>query len=208
MGNIGTKTKSLIFYFLAGIAKIIYLLYTATIETRTVIINSKYRPRELPENFNAIYAFWHSKLFMIMPMGKNARIGVLTLLDWKNFFYDKLCRLFGYHTIPLTNDSIAARKLKELIDDGFSVGLAVDGPRGPSGVVRPGTVYLAKKTKRPIITIDIKFDNSIRLWRRWDKFEIPLPFTKTIITLGEPIYVDGKSVEEVTSELKKKLGDH
>jgi hypothetical protein len=207
MGNIGLKIKLVSFYLLAGIAKIIYLLYAATIELRMVTVNSKYHPRKLPADFNVIYAFWHSKLFMIMPLGRNSRMGVVTLLDWKNFFYDKLCKVFGYRTIPLTSDPDVARKLKRMIEDGLSIGLAVDGPRGPSGVARHGAAYLAKKTKRPIISVDIKFDKSIRLRGRWDKLEIPFPFTGATLTFGEPIYCDGRSIKEVTDELKMKLGD-
>jgi hypothetical protein len=75
------------------------------------------------------------------------------------------------------------------------------------GVVRPGAAYLAKKTKRPIISVDIKFDKSVRLWKRWDKLEIPLPFTRATLTFGEPIYSDGRSIEEVSDALRMKLGD-
>ncbi|MFA5144914.1 MAG: hypothetical protein WC723_02795 [Candidatus Omnitrophota bacterium] len=207
LGNIGIKIRVFIFYSLAGIAKIIYLLYVATIEPRTVTINPKYHPRGIPTEFNAIYVYWHSKLFMIMPMCRNSRLVGLTLLDWKNFFYDKLCRVFGYYTIPLTSDASAARKLKQMADDGFNIALAVDGPRGPLGVVRPGAAYLAQKTKRPIISANIKFDKSIRLWRRWDKLEIPFPFSRATLTFGEPIYPDGKSIKEISDELKMKLGD-
>ena len=207
MGNIGAKTKFFIFYLLAVIAKIIYLFYAATIKPRVVIINQKYHPREIPADFNAIYVFWHSKLFMIVPMHRSSRMAVLTLLDWKNFFYDKLCKVFGLYTIPLTSDSSAVRKLKKMIDNGFNVGLAVDGPQGPAGVVRPGAAYLAKKTKRPIISIDFKFDKSVRLRGRWDKFEIPLPFTRATLTFGEPIYPDGRSIKELMDEIKMKLGD-
>lgn len=199
------KVKTQFFYILAWPAKIIYLLYAATIELRTTTVNSRYHPRNLASDFNAIYVFWHSKLFMIMPMGRNSHMGVLTLLDWKNFFYDKLCRFFRYRTISVTGNSSAARKLKEMVDDGFSIALAVDGPAGPAGVVKTGAIYLAQKTKKPIITVDIKFAHSIRLRNRWDKFEIPFPFTRTTLIIGDPIDPNGRSIEEIRAEIKMRL---
>ena len=207
MGSIGRKIKFFSFYLLAGMSKIIYSFYVVTIEPRTIIINPKYHPRKIPADFNAIYVFWHANLFMIMPICRNSRVAVLTLLDWKNFFYDKLCKVFGYHTIPLTNYVSAGRKLKEMVSDGFSAGLAVDGPRGPAGFVRNGAAYFSEKTKRPIITIDVKLNRSFRLCKRWDKLKIPLPFSRAILTFGEPIYPDGRSIKELSDMLKIKLGD-
>ena len=208
MGSVSSKTRFFILYFLAGIAKIIYLLYITTIESRTVTINPEYHPRKIPAESNTIYVYWHAKLFMIMPIGRNSRMGVLTLLDWKNFFYDKLCRAFGYSTIPLTDNASAVRKLEEMLENGFHIALAVDGPRGPAGCVRNGAAYLAQKTKKPIISVNIKFNKSIRLWKRWDKLEIPLPFTRATFVFGEPIYSHGRSIAEVSNEIKMKLGDY
>jgi len=206
MVNLAAKIKFLLFYLLARLVKIAYLFYALSIECRTTTVNPQYHPRKLSAGSSAVYVFWHAKLFMIMPTCRNSRVGVLTLRDWKNFFYDKLCRAFGYITIPLTSDFSAVRKLRKLLDDHSSIGLAADGPRGPAGVIRPGAVYLAQKTKRPVITIDIKFKRSFRLRKRWDALEIPLPFSQAILTFGEPIYVDGKGITEISAELKSKLG--
>ncbi len=199
------RIKYALFYAFAYIAKILYLLYLSSIIPRTKFINTEYHPKNLSEKQNCIYVFWHSKTFMIMPLYRHSNIAVLTLLDWKNYFYDKLCRLFGHRTVPVTSDADAARKLKKLLDEGMRVALALDGPRGPRGVIRPGAVYLALKTKRPIITVDIKVSKSIRFNNRWDKYEIPLPFSETILTTSKPIYAEGKSADQLKDEIRANL---
>ena len=200
--------KSATFYFLAYIAKIFYLVYLAACSPKINIINSKYLPYKLPKDFNVIYLFWHSKTFILLPHCRNCGIGLLTLPDWKNYFYDKLCLLFGYRTVPVRNASSAARELWEMLLDGYSIALAADGPRGPSGVIRPGAAYLAQKTGRPIVTINIKCERSLRVNNRWDKYEVPLPFTRTSFTISDPIYANGKNLEEVETEIRTKLGSY
>ena len=109
--------------------------------------------------------------------------------------------------MPVRNASNAARRLEEILEDGFSVALAVDGPRGPLGAIRPGAIYLSQKTKRPIVAINIKCGRSLRIKKRWDKYEIPIPFTRTFFTISDPIYPDGKDAKEIADELRKKLED-
>lgn len=198
--------KAILFYFSAYVAKGFYLAYLAACSPRAVITNSKYLPQHLPKDLNVIYVFWHSKTFLIMPYCRDHKIGVLTLLDWKNYFYDKLCAVFGYQTVPVRDASGAARRLKEMLEGGSSIALAVDGPRGPIGTIRPGAIYLSQKTKKPIIAINIRCEKSLRIRNRWDKYEIPVPFTRTFFTVSDPIYPAGKNTEEMRAELRERLG--
>ena len=206
MGHDKLTVKSVLFYFLAYVAKGFYLAYLAMCSPKAVITNSKYLPQKLPKGLNVIYVFWHSKTFLIMPYCRNHNIGVLTLMDWKNYFYDRLCTVFGYRTVPVRDASSAARRLAEMLENGYSIALAVDGPQGPTGAIRPGAIYLSQKTKRPIVAINVKYEKSLRIEKRWDKYEIPLPLTRTFFTVSDPIYPAGKNAGEIEAELREKLG--
>jgi len=192
--------------FLARIAKIFYLAYLAACSPRAAITNRRYLPRELPAGRNVIYVFWHSKTFLIMPYCRGRGIGVLTLTDPKNYFYDRLCAAFGYRTVPVRSAAMAARRLEKMLTGGSSVALAVDGPRGPAGAVRPGAVYLARKTKKPIVAVRVEAGRALRLRKRWDRYEIPLPFARTFFTVSEPIHAFGRAREAVEADIRAALG--
>ncbi len=59
--------------------------------------------------------------------------------------------------------------------------IAVDGPRGPWGHLSPGAVYLAQKLDAPLWFCRVSCQWAIQL-RSWDRFVIPLPFSKVKIT--------------------------
>jgi len=58
-----------------------------------------------------------------------------------------------------------------------------DGSRGPAKKLQPGIRYLAKKSNLPIIFFDCQVQHKITFNKTWDKFQLPLPFTKIFITV-------------------------
>jgi lysophospholipid acyltransferase (LPLAT)-like uncharacterized protein len=69
------------------------------------------------------------------------------------------------------------------------VGITPDGPRGPRMRATDGIVTVARVSGVPIIPCSY----SAR-WRSvlgtWDRFVIPLPFTRGVIVWGEPIHIE------------------
>lgn len=53
-----------------------------------------------------------------------------------------------------------------------------DGSRGPAKKLQPGVTYLAQKSGLPIYFIDCKVQWKLTLKKSWDKFQIPLPFSR------------------------------
>jgi lysophospholipid acyltransferase (LPLAT)-like uncharacterized protein len=176
---------------------------------RRKVINDRYAPGGAGMNGNAVYVFWHSKTFLAVPFGRSRRVGILTLLDWKNLIYDQICRLYGYQTVPVRSRGAAAVRLRELLEKGkgLNVVLALDGPKGPAGVIKPGALYLAAKTGRPIVCVSIRLERSLRIRSRWDRFEIPLPFTRAVGTFHEPFHVLDGGWEEARQRIRQELGD-
>lgn len=80
---------------------------------------------------------------------------------------------------------------------------ASDGPRGPRRVMKPGTLVTAQHLKGYVIPVASTSKWALRA-RGWDKFAIPLPFSKAIASFGEPIPAPGKlSTEEFEVALKR-----
>lgn len=74
------------------------------------------------------------------------------------------------------------------IQDGYNVSFTPDGPRGPRYVMKNGPVHLASLTGAPIIPVTV---NASRCWslRSWDRFQIPKPFCRLTVILGDPILI-------------------
>ena len=88
-----------------------------------------------------------------------------------------------------TGNASAALKamIRSLSKDGDVV-IAVDGPYGPAGRVRPGTFWLGKMTGRPLVSVGIAARPSFRI-PRWDRHLVPLRGARMAVVLGKPIRI-------------------
>ena len=71
----------------------------------------------------------------------------------------------------------ALLKMIEHLNQGHTVFNVVDGPVGPTKVAKMGVVQMVEKTNAKIIPIGCHIKSYIEI-NSWDKFHIPLPFSK------------------------------
>lgn len=145
-----------------------------------------------------IYAFMHSRLFSMFRMLRGRKTAVLVAKGDIGDVISGAARLFGHLPVRGARSGGAARALVEMVREvraGRSAAFAVDGPRGPREVAKPGALYLAKKSGCalvPIATVSkAKWNLGI-----WDRHEIPRPFTATIALMGEPVRVPVTATRE------------
>ena len=193
-------------FLAAAVLWLVYRAYYATIRKR--VMNGACSPRVLPPGQNVIYVFWHSKSFVMLPFGRHRRVANPTLLDWKNRVWDWICRFYGYKTVSIRTPAATAARLKKKLEEGCHVAVPLDGPKGPAGVIKPGALYLASKTGRPIVAVNVRVSRSIRIRRRWDRFEIPLPFSLALGRVSDPIFVrPGEDWEVPRRKIQEALVD-
>lgn len=86
--------------------------------------------------------------------------------------------------------------------------MAVDGPRGPRGTVQPGVIYLARKTGAPIWAAGVAVGRGHRLRRAWDRYVLPCPFTKVVVTIAPAWYPPRDvPIDAARVTLARRIGD-
>jgi lysophospholipid acyltransferase (LPLAT)-like uncharacterized protein len=65
--------------------------------------------------------------------------------------------------------------------------LAVDGPRGPRGVVRRGVADLAMQVRGAVVLPTVVVSSHRLVVPSWDRFQVPLPFCRLSLIFGEPL---------------------
>jgi lysophospholipid acyltransferase (LPLAT)-like uncharacterized protein len=67
---------------------------------------------------------------------------------------------------------------------------------------------LAQLSGKPILPISIAASHTIR-FRTWDRFELPLPFSRVVIAYGEPVKmprgIDASALEQRRKEMAERL---
>ena len=139
----------------------------------------------------AILAFWHSGIFGATWFFRNRGIVVMSSQSRDAEYTARFIKRFGYGAArgsATRGGSRALREMAHCLMNGMDVGFTIDGPRGPAYRAKPGAITLAKHTGQAILPFHVGARRYIEL-PSWDRLQIPLPFTRAIILVGEPIYV-------------------
>jgi len=113
----------------------------------------------------------------------------------------RVIKRFGYGTARGSSTRGGGRALAEMaqcLDNGLEVAFTIDGPRGPAYEAKPGAVTLARHTGQAILPFHIAIDKGIEL-SSWDRLKVPLPFTRALVLIAEPIYVPRQSSSEAVT---------
>ncbi|RMG26473.1 MAG: DUF374 domain-containing protein [Armatimonadetes bacterium] len=152
-----------------------------------------------------IIAGWHGRTFLAALRWRNRGYYALISRSRDGEMQDQIFRRFGYRTVRGSTKRGGARAAVEcarLLRKGETFVFTPDGPRGPSGEVQEGILWLAKKSGAVIIPGGAA---ARPRWmaRSWDRYMVPLPFAKAVIVLGEPIRVP----EDATDEQLQQIGE-
>ena len=154
-----------------------------------------------------IFAFWHGRILPATYFWRGRGIVVMTSENFDGEWIARIIRWFGYRTARGSTSRGGSRALVQLRRDvrqGFPAAFTVDGPRGPSRSVQPGAVWLASLTGSPILPFHIEAE---RYWsaRSWDRTQVPRPFSRVAVAIGEPIDVPFRATEATLESSRIRL---
>ncbi len=138
---------------------------------------------------------------------RNRGIVVMTSQNRDGEYIARVIRRFGFEAARGSSTRGSRGAIVEClraVKDGKDLGLTIDGPRGPRYVAKPGAAYLAWKSGHPVMPFNISVEKKW-VMRSWDHFQIPKPFSRAVILLGEPIYVDAKATDEQIQAAERRI---
>jgi lysophospholipid acyltransferase (LPLAT)-like uncharacterized protein len=159
-----------------------------------------------------ILATWHGRILPSVWFWRERGMVVVISENFDGEWIARIVDRFGYGTARGSSSRGGARALRQLVRAARHVPTAftVDGPRGPAGVVQPGAVWLAKATGHPIVPFHAEADRHWTL-RSWDRTQIPKPFARVVMAVGEPLAVsrdaDTAALEQASHALELRLQD-
>lgn len=179
-------------------------------------------PDKVAQNPNGqaiIWALWHNRIFALPLIYKRlipqTRGAVLTSPSRDGNYLAGLALALGVCSIRGSSSKRGARALVEMrkwLQDGFTLGITPDGPRGPRYELAPGIIKLSQVSDCPIATMHIDYSRYWTVFKSWDRFRIPQPFSTIYLTmiLNEPVdpKLDEAGFEKVRQEIEKQLNPH
>jgi lysophospholipid acyltransferase (LPLAT)-like uncharacterized protein len=194
--------------------KITALFIRAIALTVRVTVDDRAEVLRRPDHEPVIFAFWHNRMFLMTVFYERycGRFGRTTYTfisrSRDGQFMTDVAGCFGIRAVRGSSSrhgmSAALAAVRKADDARTDITITPDGPRGPVYQVQPGVLRLAQATGRPIVAIDNRIDWKIEL-KSWDKFQMPLPFSRCHLKLTEPIHVPPEATEEELAEIKRRL---
>jgi len=163
------------------------------------------------EHGRFIIAMWHESLGLGLTIGQNTGWHTLTSYSFDGELAARVTHHFGAEAIRGSSSRGGMKALVELkkaLQAGCTVGLTIDGPKGPRRQAKPGVALLAAHTGIPIIPIAATAQPAWRL-KSWDHFLVPKPFGQLTYKFGAPIPApttrDAASVERTRQAVQDAL---
>ncbi len=183
------------------------LLIKLLISTLRIQINN-----ESAHSKKAVFIFWHSQMLAGWSLFKDKKSCALVSQSKDGEILSALLKKWNYKVCRGSSSKGGKEALSELIvsaNEGCSIVITPDGPRGPARQIKNGALIIANECSIPIIPVKIKYAYKKILSRSWDKFEIPYPFTKCEVTFGREFfyneYLDGEKLTEFKKNLAAEL---
>ena len=176
--------------------------------------------RELvAEKRPVVFAFWHEGLlvlcwYMAELLAIGYRLTFLISPSVDGEFGVQILARFGSRAVrgsARRSGAAALRRLNATIrDDGQSPCITLDGSKGPRRHCKPGAIMVARMAGVPIVPFGFAARKAWRL-PSWDRHLIPRPFSKVVITVGEPYTVpramDAEAVEHWRNDLEQRVNN-
>lgn len=202
--------KLLIKYVIPPIGMLI--IYLLGITYRKEVVGAESEQSLIRKDINPIYALWHGRLLYLPFLYRwQEKLYSLVSPSTDGEIIARTLRMFGVRAIrgsSYKSGSKAFRELIRIVRDKGLVFITVDGSRGPVFKVQKGILHLAKISGKPILPITYGAEKA-HVFKSWDRFIIPHPFTRVVVIYGEPVYVardlSEEEIEEKRIELEKSL---
>jgi lysophospholipid acyltransferase (LPLAT)-like uncharacterized protein len=142
-----------------------------------------------------IFALWHRHAFFVPLLRGVQRQPITVLLSAHRDaqIVAVAVRLRGLKVVAgsSTRGGLKAYlHLRRVLDQRESVCITPDGPKGPAEQVKAGVIHLAQLSGCAIVPVAVACSRVHRL-RSWDRSVLPLPFSRVVIALGEPLRLEG-----------------
>ncbi len=162
---------------------------------------------------SVVLCLWHDELFPLIFLKRQLNIIALVSQSEDGDLLAGVLERMGLETARGSSSRggvrallTAARRMREASLCGC---ITVDGPRGPRHEVKEGSIFLASHADAPIVPIRL-FMERRKIFKSWDRFQLPLPFSRVTMVCGDAYHVDcnirdHEAVALECSRLKEKL---
>jgi lysophospholipid acyltransferase (LPLAT)-like uncharacterized protein len=154
-----------------------------------------------------IVAFWHNRILLMPFPYRGQKACIMNSAHRDGEIITRVIKRFGITAIRGSSTRGWLGGLKGMLEayrQGYDLIVVPDGPRGPRYQAKPGVLQLARVTGAPIFPVSYGAAWKITV-PSWDRLIIPLPLSRVLYVVGQPIRVPADASAELMEEKRKEL---
>lgn len=187
----------------------VYLVVRLIYATMRVRIIGGEIPQALHDNgVGIINVFWHARLLMVPFAYTGDKVHVLISSHGDGKIIANVMKKFGFGVVYGSSSREGKKAYREMVKLARSdrdLAITPDGPRGPAETVKHGVASLACLTGRPVVPLAYSASR-VKRFSSWDRFLVPIPFSRGVIVWGDPVYRrEGEDPEAFRQRIEQAL---
>ena len=159
---------------------------------RNEMQNEEHFNKPLEEGRSVVLALWHGQMLPIINSFRNRGVYAMVGYHRDAEMIARVLNRIGYHLIRGSSRDRGREAMQQSLEaarePGNVIALTCDGPIGPYREVKPGVGVISQKTDAVVVPVAANCSRKKVLTSSWDKFYLPLPFSRNTTIVGEPIY--------------------
>lgn len=165
-------------------------------------------------SYQCIIALWHNRVFVpcyvyrYYVKGKKVQMSMLTSASKDGALLATVAKDYGMRAVRGSSRRRGVAGFLDMVrelNDGCSMCITPDGPKGPIYKCHPGAVKLASVSGVPIVPACVSYSSFWRISKAWDGFVIPKPFSRVVLRLKQPLEIPADLSPEQQTEYCRKL---
>jgi len=160
-------------------------------------------PATPPER--GIFCFWHRSTLPAAWYFRKFHCSILISQSFDGELIARTLGLLGYNSVRGSSSRGGAAgliALRDVLATGQPVVFTADGPRGPIYQTKIGPVKLAAMTGERIGSFYLLPEHAWAM-RSWDRFLVPLPFSRVVVSWARPVIAPDADADAATLERKR-----
>jgi len=180
------STTNFLASILIGLFHYVYLLFSR----KKYIYLGGYKPtHETP----GVLSCWHENAFISLSLKRPKNISILVSQSKDGDLVRGITLVNGWRAVRGSSSKGGQQALEQyqvFLNENptYSVGVTVDGPRGPRHEPKRGAFEIAKMSGRPVVPF-LPVAKRNKILKTWDKMKIPGIFQTYYYIFGEPIFI-------------------
>lgn len=174
---------------------------------RTRVEGEERLQTHLATGAGVLFASWHQRFFGGIAYLRPYRPAIMISQSGDGEIIANIVNAMGWTAVRGSSSRGGALAMAGMIDhvaESKVGGHIVDGPRGPARTIKPGLLRIAQRARAAIMPVYVGYARSWEA-RSWDRFQVPLPFSRMLIRFGRLIDVPRNLPAERFEGLSKDL---